>query len=193
VLKCTSQVEEHNGQKTVVSLIWKEDVAAKEIWRMYAMKLRSFREFGIREFVMRELFTYGIPDIPMCDELLLLWVSPPNYSMAHTTSSLWLELNLYWGFGAFDVSTHKSLRFTTVHHLYSTIVLIPIRKSRIGISGFLLLCAWDFQFPDPRLREISRHVSLLTDGSDLLGTSVGPSGFSRHFVSRGITELPFEC
>jgi hypothetical protein len=53
-----------------------------------AMRLRAFREFGIREFAMRELFASGIPDIPMCDELLLLWVSPPGYSMAHTTTSL---------------------------------------------------------------------------------------------------------
>jgi hypothetical protein len=36
------------------------------------MRLWAFREFGIREFAMRELFASGIPDIPMCDELLLL-------------------------------------------------------------------------------------------------------------------------
>jgi hypothetical protein len=65
-----------------------EDVAARDRWQMYAMRLRVFREFGIREFAMRELFASGIPDIPMCDELLLLWVSPPGYSMAHTTTSL---------------------------------------------------------------------------------------------------------
>jgi hypothetical protein len=37
-----------------------------------AMSLRAFREFGIHEFAMRELFASKIPDIPMCDELLLL-------------------------------------------------------------------------------------------------------------------------
>jgi hypothetical protein len=35
-----------------------------------------------------------------------------------------------------------------------------IGRSGIGISGFLLPCARDFQFPDPRLCGISRHVPL---------------------------------
>jgi hypothetical protein len=30
----------------------------------------GFRGFGIREFGVREFFVSGIPDIPMCDELL---------------------------------------------------------------------------------------------------------------------------
>jgi hypothetical protein len=69
-------------------MTWGEDMAARDRWRMYAMRLRVFWEFGIREFEMRELLASGIPDIPMCDELLLLWVSPSGYSMAHTTTSL---------------------------------------------------------------------------------------------------------
>jgi hypothetical protein len=57
-------------------------------WWMYAMRLWVFWEIEIREFVMRKLFTSRILDITMYDELLLLWVSPPGYFMAHTTTSL---------------------------------------------------------------------------------------------------------
>jgi hypothetical protein len=68
-----------------------------------------------------------------------------------------------------------SLQGLILRHLSPTTVLSSVGKSRIGISRFLLPCARDFQFPDPRLCGISRHVSLLTDGSDLFGTFVGPS------------------
>jgi hypothetical protein len=34
------------------------------------MNVSGFRGFRIREFGVRKLFVSGIPDIPMCDELL---------------------------------------------------------------------------------------------------------------------------
>jgi hypothetical protein len=34
------------------------------------MNVSGSRGFGIREFGVREFFVSGIPDIPMCDELL---------------------------------------------------------------------------------------------------------------------------
>jgi hypothetical protein len=64
-----------------------------------------------------------------------------------------------------------SLQELTFRHLSPTTVLNSVGKSRIGISRFPLSCARDFQFPDPRLCGISRHVSLLTDGSDPVGKS----------------------
>jgi hypothetical protein len=64
-----------------------------------------------------------------------------------------------------------SLQGLTFRHLSPTTVLNSVGKSRIGISRFPLSCARDFQFPDPRLCGISRHVSLLTDGSDPVGKS----------------------
>jgi hypothetical protein len=56
-------------------------------------------------------------------------------------------------------------------HLSSTMIRSYVGKSGIGISRFLLSCAWDFHIPDPRLCRISRHVPQLTDGSDSVGQS----------------------
>jgi hypothetical protein len=64
-----------------------------------------------------------------------------------------------------------SLQRLIFRHLSPTMVLNSIGKSCIGISRFPLSCARDFQFPDPRLYGISRHVSQLTDGSDPVGKS----------------------
>ena len=40
------------------------------------MRLRDFWEFEIREFAVREFLAPGLSDIPMCNELLLLGISP---------------------------------------------------------------------------------------------------------------------
>jgi hypothetical protein len=49
---------------------------------------RGFRISGIeiREFEVREFLAYGIPDIPICDELLLLGISP--YQLDHSPYDL---------------------------------------------------------------------------------------------------------
>jgi hypothetical protein len=67
-----------------------------------------------------------------------------------------------------------SLQGLILRHLSPNTVLSSVGKLRIGISRFLLPCARDFQFPNPQLCEISRHVSLLTEGSVLYGNFVGP-------------------
>jgi hypothetical protein len=67
-----------------------------------------------------------------------------------------------------------SLQGLILRHLSPNTILSSVGKSHIRISRFLLPCARDFQFPDPRLCGISHHVSLLTDDSVLFGTFVGP-------------------
>jgi hypothetical protein len=42
--------------------------------------------FGIREFEVREFLASGIPDIPICDELLLPGISP--YRLDHSPYDL---------------------------------------------------------------------------------------------------------
>jgi hypothetical protein len=61
MLKCTSQVEEHNGRKTVVSMIWKEDVAAKNRRRMYVTRLRDFGDRGFASLKSASSLPPGSP------------------------------------------------------------------------------------------------------------------------------------
>jgi hypothetical protein len=83
-----------------------------------------------------------------------------------------------------------SLQRLIFRHLSPTMVLNSVGKSRIGISRFPLSCARDFQFPDPRLCGISRHVSLLTDGSDPVGKSWIAIPTCKSFLSLKTSDSP---